>query len=216
MPPRRRWAHFGRLRQADGVRHLAPSHPKGSDPLSELDSGPKGACFRAAGFLLLMARRPRENLHGGIYHVFARGNAGIRVYADDVDRAIYLHYLERGLRRTGVRCLAYCLLTTHMHLLLETPEANLSDLMHRVHSSYAQAFNVRHDRFGHLFQGRYGAVRIETDAQLVAVARYIAQNPVEAGLCAEPEEWRWSSAWFTNGHPGPDWLEQTNLGSLLQ
>jgi REP element-mobilizing transposase RayT len=82
----------------------------------------------------------------------------------------------------------------HIHLLIETTEPNLGEGMQRLQSLYAQVFNATYGRSGHLFQGRFGAVRIRTQAQLDAVLDYIALNPVEAGLCGTPEDWPWSSS----------------------
>jgi REP-associated tyrosine transposase len=90
-------------------------------------------------------------------------------------------------------CPAYCLMGNHVHLLVETPEANLAAGMQLLHGVYAQRHNRRHRRSGHLFQGRFGATRLRSDEQVSQVVLYIAQNPVEAGLCARPEQWPWSS-----------------------
>ncbi len=140
-----------------------------------------------------MARKPRELVTDGIYHVFARGNGRDLIYRDDVDRRMYMRLLERVIVDANWRCLAYCLMANHLHLLVETPDANLSGGMHRLHSGYANDFNRRHKTCGHVFQGRYGAVRVTSDSQLVAVLTYIARNPVEAALCDEPDKWPWSS-----------------------
>jgi hypothetical protein len=99
----------------------------------------------------------------------------------------------------------------HVHLLIETREANLGAGMQRLHGLYAQTYNERHGRCGHLFQGRYGAVRIQSDEQLWTVAAYIALNPVEAGLCERPDQWPWSSYGATTGRPSPEWLDVARL-----
>ena len=101
--------------------------------------------------------------------------------------------LAQAVRRQRWSCLAYCLMHNHIHLLVETPQPNLGAGMQRLHGLYAQTFNKRHKRCGHLFQGRYGGDRVRTDEQLLTAARYIALNPVEAGLCERPDEWPWSS-----------------------
>jgi putative transposase len=136
-------------------------------------------------------RRPRENVEGGIYHVYARGIAKAPVFEDDFDRRRYLQLLRKVSAKNRWVCLAYCLMGNHLHLLIETPDANLSSGMRQLHGSYAQTFNARHHRSGHVFQGRYGAVRITSDPQLQAVSEYIANNPVEAGFCERPEDWPW-------------------------
>jgi REP element-mobilizing transposase RayT len=110
-----------------------------------------------------------------------------------VDRRVYLQLLKKVFVTTNVRCLAYCLMTNHVHLLVQTPDGNLNAAMHRLHSRYANAFNQRHKTVGHVFQGRYGAVRVTSDPQLLALLTYIARNPVEAALCDDPIDWPWSS-----------------------
>jgi REP element-mobilizing transposase RayT len=150
-------------------------------------------------------------VEGGVYHVYARGNAKGIVYRNDVDRWIYLRRLERVVDRSSWICLAYCLLDNHVHLLLETPVANLSSGMQWLHSGYAQGFNARHGRSGHVFQGRYGAVRITSDAQLCMTAAYIARNPIEAGLCERPDDWSWSSCRPVIREKTPRWLDGDRL-----
>jgi putative transposase len=143
--------------------------------------------------------------------VYARGNDRRLIYLDDLDRHTYMRMLGRIVVRMRWRCLAYCLMENHVHLLIETPEGNLGAGMGPLHSLYAQTFNERHGRVGHLFQGRYGATRVRTDEQLRNVAAYIAGNPVEAGLCVRPEHWRWSSHAATLGQPAPAWLDTRRL-----
>jgi putative transposase len=158
-----------------------------------------------------MARPPREELAGAIHHVFARGNAKDRIYLDDADRERYLVILGKAVVRQRWRCLAYCLMDNHVHLLIETPAPNLGRGMQWAHGLYAQAFNRRYERVGHVFQGRFGAIRMKSDAQLLLAARYIARNPVEGGLCSEPGDWPWSSHATTFDRAGPAWLDTPRL-----
>ena len=159
-----------------------------------------------------MAREARENVAGGVYHVYARGNNRERIYQDDYDRQRYLQLLAHVLRIRHWNCLAYCLMSNHVHLLVQTPEGNLSSGMQRLHGEYARAFNARHDRVGHVFQGRYGAIRIKRNEQLCAAAAYVARNPVEANLCRRPDGWRWSSfRATTTDTPPPRWLQTALL-----
>ena len=158
-----------------------------------------------------MARRPREEVEGGVFHVFARGNDKRVVFLDDLDRRMYLGTLRSAVEDCCWRLLAYCLMENHVHLLIETPKVNLGDGMRWLHGTYAGAFNKRHDRSGHLFQGRYGSVRIKTDEQLWTVAVYIAMNPVVAGLCPRPEDWPWSSHSMVLSGTAPDWLDAPRL-----
>jgi REP element-mobilizing transposase RayT len=158
-----------------------------------------------------VARRLREEVEGGIFHVFARGNRKQAIYLDDEDRHTYLRMLGAVVAKRNWCCLAYCLMPNHVHLLVETPGANLGIGMQWLHGLYAQTFNERHGRSGHLFQGRYGSVRVTTDAQLWMLVRYLAVNPVRAELCARPANWRWSSHGALAGSSDPGWLDHSRL-----
>jgi len=146
-----------------------------------------------------------------VFHVYARGNNKGLIYADDSDRKLYLRLLEGTVRRRQWRLLAYCLMNNHVHLLIETPQANLAVGMQRMHSLYASCFNKRHGRVGHVFQGRYGAIRVKPDEQLWTVAAYVVANPVRSGLCAEAADWPWSSCAAVLGDGGPDWIDRARL-----
>ncbi len=159
-----------------------------------------------------MARPLRLQFPGGIYHVTARGNDRRPIFEDDDDCARLLVVLAATVARYHVLCHAYCLMGNHYHLLLQTPEANLSAAMRHINGVYTQRFNRRHERCGHLFQGRFGAELVDGEAYLREVCRYIVLNPVRAGLVTHPGEWRWSSFRATGGEtvaPGfltVDWV----------
>jgi REP element-mobilizing transposase RayT len=140
-----------------------------------------------------MGRAPREFVAGGVYHVFARGSNRQPIFEVESDRADFLLCAERTFRRMRARCLAYCLMTNHYHLVLETEDGEVSRLMQGLNSSYALRFNHRYGRVAHLFKNRFGAVDQRTTSQLLWTLRYVVQNPVGKGLCGAPEEWRWSS-----------------------
>jgi putative transposase len=140
-----------------------------------------------------MPRPPRFQIAGGTYHVTSRGNRHQSIYHDDLDRKLFLLLHDRVVRRCGWRMLAYCLMTTHFHLLITTRAPNLSVGMHHLNGEYAKYFNERHSFEGHLFERRFGSRFVETEEHFVEALRYIAFNPVKAGLCAHPREWRWSS-----------------------
>jgi REP-associated tyrosine transposase len=162
-----------------------------------------------------MGREPREEVEGGIFHVYARGNRRQLIFVDDDDRRAYLARLRRVVRSNRWHCLAFCLMDNHIHLLIETPLANLALGMQHIHGPYAQTFNKRHKKVGHLFQGRYGAERVTSDAQLVATLRYIALNPVEAGLCEDAREWRWSSYALLVEGIAPEWVDGVRVRAYL-
>jgi putative transposase len=159
-----------------------------------------------------MARKPREEVAGGIYHVYARGNDRRLLFLDDEDRDRYFAGLGLVVAKHEWRCLAYCLMDNHVHLLMETPVPNLGRGMQRLHSGFARGFHKRHGTSGHLFQGRYGAVRATSDGQLHSAAAYIACNPCDAGACPRPEDWPWSSHAVLAGHvDAPPWLDGQRL-----
>ena len=154
-----------------------------------------------------MPRKPRQEIAGGTFHVYARGNDRQDVFLDASDRRKYLDLLGRTVRRHEWHALAYCLMPNHVHLLIQTPNANLGAGMHLLHSPYAQIFNRSHGKVGHVFQGRYGAIRVMTDAYFATVVRYIALNPVSAGLVRSPLDWPWSSHRAILGRDDPPpWL----------
>lgn len=141
-----------------------------------------------------MSRRRRTFYRGAIYHVVQRGNRRQAIYEDDSDRHLFLSLLEQTWRRYGFRYHAYCLMGNHYHLLVETPSLSLDKGMHWLNGVYATRFNTRHKVDGHVFQDRYWASLCETDEGIREVCRYIAANPLRAGLCKRAEDWRWSTA----------------------
>jgi putative transposase len=140
-----------------------------------------------------MARPLRIEYPGAIYHVTSRGNARHNIFLDDEDKTLFLSKLERATERYGFLFHSYCLMDNHYHLLLETPNANLSLGMQRINGDYTQAFNRRHRRVGHLFQGRFKAVVVEKERHLLELCRYIVLNPVRAKMVEDPKDWPWSS-----------------------
>ena len=115
------------------------------------------------------------------------------VYTDDVDRERFLELLARTVIHRGWRCHTYCLMGTHYHLLVETPDPDVSAGLQYLNGCYAQWFNRRHRRRGHLFGARFWGELVANDSHLLELSRYIVRNPVRAGLCTHPIEWRWSS-----------------------
>lgn len=146
-----------------------------------------------------MARPLRLEFEGAFYHVISRGNARQKIFRSDADYQQFLKILGNVAERYSWLVHAYCLLDNHYHLLVETPQPNLSAGMRQLNGIYAQYFSRRHDRPGHLFQGRFKAYVIEKDRYLSELARYIALNPVRAGLVTSPRKWKWSSYRKTAG-----------------
>ena len=138
-----------------------------------------------------MARPPRRELAGGIHHVTARGNNGDRIFRDATDHRIFQRLLARTAAKFAWKCLTYCLMGNHYHLLVRTEQPTLGPGIGFLNGTYAQRFNLRHSRTGHVWGARYHAVLVETDVHLLEAIRYIALNPVRAGLCPRPENWSW-------------------------
>ena len=154
-----------------------------------------------------MARPLRIQYPGAFYHVTSRGNERKAIYRNDKDRTKFLSYLESASERYDALIHAYCLMDNHYHLLLETPRSNLSRILHHVNGAYTTYFNVKRDRCGHLFQGRYKAILVEKDAYCQELSRYIHLNPVRAGIAKSPSEYTWSSfCYFTGLKESPGWL----------
>lgn len=154
-----------------------------------------------------VARPLRLEYAGAVYHVTSRANARGPLFRDDPDRRAFLRTLAEVVARYRWLCHAYCLMDNHYHLLLETPRPNLALGLRRLNGVYAQAFNRRHRRVGHLVQGRYKAVLVERESHLLELCRYVVLNPVRARLCATATEWTWSSYRATAGEaPVPAFL----------
>jgi REP element-mobilizing transposase RayT len=147
-----------------------------------------------------MARPLRLEFEGALYHVISRGNARQMIFQADSDYQQFLKILGVVVERYAWLVHAYCLLGNHYHLLVETPQPNLSAGMRQLNGTYAQFFSRRHDRPGHLFQGRFKAYVVDKDSYLLELARYTALNPVQAGLVKYPEKWKWSSYRKTAGY----------------
>lgn len=146
-----------------------------------------------------MARPLRIEFAGAVYHITLRGNAREDVFIDKEDRKLFLSLLEDVGERYNWLYYAYCLMPNHYHLLIETPDGNLSIGMRQLNGVYTQKFNKRHGRVGHIFQGRFNAILVQKESHLLELSRYVVLNPVRAGLVSCPEEWKWSSYLATIG-----------------
>ncbi|MFD2497938.1 transposase [Rhizorhabdus histidinilytica] len=141
-----------------------------------------------------MARLSRIVIPGVAHHVTQRGNRKQPIFFGDEDRRLYLQLLREGCSRAKVRCLAWCLMDNHVHLILVPDEADgLRAALGEAHRRYTRHVNFREGWRGYLFQGRFASYPMD-DPHLVAAVRYVERNPVAAGLVAQAEDWRWSSA----------------------
>lgn len=138
-------------------------------------------------------RSARLRGESDIYHVVARGVGRQIIFEDDYDRLCFLRLLGQELEEHDGALLAWCLMDNHVHLLLRLELDKLSQLVRTVNSSYAIHFNKRHDRVGHLFQGRFSSEPVDSEPYLLMVIRYIHQNPVRAGTSDTCDSYRWSS-----------------------
>ena len=146
-----------------------------------------------------MARPLRLEFPGALYHLTARGNGRAAIFLDDFDRRAFLSILGDVVERYNWICHAYCLMNNHYHLLIETPDANLSEGMRQLNGVYTQTFNRRRGSVGHVFQGRFKSIVVDKNSYLLELCRYIVLNPVRAGMVGHPKEYPWSSFKSTAG-----------------
>jgi REP element-mobilizing transposase RayT len=155
-----------------------------------------------------MSRPLRISYPGAFYHVTSRGNERKNVFLSEQDRKRFLDYLESANEKYGAIIHCYCLMNNHYHLLLETSQANLPQVMHQINASYTTYFNTKRSRSGHLFQGRYKAILVDKESYALELSRYIHMNPVRVKSVENPWEYKWSSCGIYTGiQKAPSWLE---------
>jgi len=140
-----------------------------------------------------MARPYRLQGEGYLYHITSRGDDRKRVYVSEYDYEKFLEYLLKAKEKYNFFVFAYCLMSNHYHLLIETAQPNLSRIMQYTNTAYTVYYNRKRNRSGHLFQGRYKSIIIEGDSYFLELTRYMHLNPVRAGMVETPEEYKWSS-----------------------
>ncbi len=163
-----------------------------------------------------MARPWRIEYEGACSHVLSRGNNRGRIFESETDHYFFMDCLARMAERFEVDICSYVLMPNHYHLLLQTHRANLSKAMQWLGTTYTRGFNLRHNRAGHLFQGRFKSIVVENSAYLMRLSLYIHRNPLRAGLVDRLADYRWSSyRFYAYGEPHPDWLKGTLILSQL-
>ncbi len=154
-----------------------------------------------------MARPLRIEYPNAVYHVTSRGNARNNIFLSDQDRENFLLVLGAVVKRFHWFCHACCLMDNHYHLMIETPDANLSRGMRQLNGVYTQKYNWWHSKTGHIFQGRYKSILVEKENYLLELCRYVVLNPVRANMVEKPDAWKWSSYEATAGLKSvPDYL----------
>ncbi len=162
--------------------------------------------------VFVMSRPLRIEVEGAFYHITARGNEKRPIFLVERDFTRFLGRLERMYEHYGVLIHSYVLMANHYHLLLETPRGNLSAALHDLNTAYTNYFNRRHDRVGHLFQGRYRGILVDKDNYLLELSRYIHLNPVRARMVRRPEAYRWSSyGSYLSPRSTPEWLRREDV-----
>jgi putative transposase len=155
-----------------------------------------------------MTRPLRLEFAGALYHVTSRGDHREAIYRDDVDRRAWLNILARVCKRFNFVIHSFCQMTNHFHVLVRTADGNLSQGMRQLNGLYTQHFNRRHRLVGHLFQGRYKAILVQTEGYLLELTRYVVLNPLRAKIVQSLEEWPWSSHQYVIGdREAPEWLD---------
>ena len=143
-----------------------------------------------------MGRPWREEYKGGIYHVIARGNNKEYIFKEDIDKGYFIKQLKESIEGMNYRIFGYILMDNHYHILIQTMDKKLQEIMHQINNKYSKYFNAKYKRVGHVFQGRYKATLVQDERYLIWVLRYIHQNPVQAGICQTVSEYKWSSDIF--------------------
>jgi REP element-mobilizing transposase RayT len=163
-----------------------------------------------------MSRPLRLAFSGALYHVTSRGDNRKTIYCDEDDFDLFLSVLNDVCEQYNWVIHAYCLMTNHYHLLVETPDANLSKGMRQLNGVFTQKINKKHHRVGHLFQGRYKSILVDKDAYLLELCRYIVLNPVRAKMVDSPSQWIWSNWHYMVGNmTSPPWLATDSILSLF-
>lgn len=162
-----------------------------------------------------MPRKPRIHYPGAVYHVILRGNAGDPIFFDERDRYRLYLFLQYAVEKFGCRIHSFCLMTNHIHLVMQIGDIPLSRIMQNISLRYTKWINFTQSRTGHVFQGRYKALLLDADTYLLELVRYIHLNPVRAGMVATPEDYPWSGHRTYLGTEFLPWLTTEWVLSML-
>lgn len=162
-----------------------------------------------------MARKPRIHYPGAVYHVILRGNGKQDIFFEDQDRYRFYLLLQEGIERYHHRVHAFCLMTNHIHLVVQVADIPLSRIMQNLSFRYTRWVNWRHDRSGHLFQGRYKAVLVDGDSYLLELVRYVHLNPIRAKMVTTLEDYPWTSHHAYFGRETLPWLATESTLSMF-
>lgn len=140
-----------------------------------------------------MARAWREEYKGGIYHVIARGNNKEYIFKESIDKGYFIKQLKECSATMGYRVYGYVLMDNHYHIIIQTLDKKLPEIMHQINNKYSKYFNGKYKRVGHVFQGRYKAILVQDERYMLKLLRYVHQNPVRVGISKSVEGYKWSS-----------------------
>lgn len=143
--------------------------------------------------MITVGRSNRIEVKNGIYHVISRGNNREYIFKEAIDKGYFIKTVKEAVDGLCVNVYGYVLMDNHYHLLLQTFDKKLQDIMHQVNNKYSKYFNYKYKRVGHVFQGRYKSIIVQDERYLLSVVRYIHRNPISAGICSKVDDYRWSS-----------------------
>ena len=136
-----------------------------------------------------MGRPTRADHEGGIFHVIARGNNKEFIFRDSKDKGYFIKILKKNCETMGYRVYGYVLMGNHYHILIQTMDKKMQEIMHKINNTYSKYFNLKYERVGHVFQERYKSSIIQDEVYMYNVLKYIHQNPVEAGICMKIQDY---------------------------
>jgi len=163
-----------------------------------------------------MARPYRLQGENCCYHITSRGDGRKDIYKSEGDYLKFLEYIKKGKERYKFYLYAYALMSNHYHLLLETRQANISRIMQYLNTSYTTYYNVKRNKSGHLFQGRYKSILVEKESYFLELTKYIHLNPLRAKMVKKPEEYRWTSYRGYIGREKDEYIDRERIKEIME